>query len=98
MTLQQLPTESLADHPVVLIKDVPRTVTKVCEPTQSYAIDLSNRRFKGLAALSWCQTSNRVHHLLMALRTGKAELPAKRVTKKGETLRSTVDNVCLLRV
>lgn len=33
MTLQKLTSKTLADHPVVLVKDVPRTVSEVGEPT-----------------------------------------------------------------
>jgi len=52
MTLQELTPQSFANHPVVLVKDVPRTVTKVTEPTHRHAIDLDDRRFQRLAALS----------------------------------------------
>ena len=78
MTLQKLPTQSPADHPVVLVEDVPRTVTKVGEPAHADAIDLNDRRFDGLAALSGSQPSDRVDHRLMALRARKAEPAAER--------------------
>lgn len=54
MTLQELTSQSFANHPVVLVEDVPRTVTKVAEPTHRHTIDLCDRRFQGLAALSGC--------------------------------------------
>ena len=38
MTFQKLPTKSLADHPVVLVDDVPTTVTKTFEPAKSHAM------------------------------------------------------------
>ena len=57
MTLQKLTSQTLADHPVVLVEDVPRAVTKVVEPARRHAIDLLDRRFKGLTRLSRCQTT-----------------------------------------
>ena len=98
MTFQKLPTQALADHPVVLVEDVPRTVTKVREPTHRHAIDFGNRRFQGLARLSGCQPANRINHLAMAFRSWKTKFATKRITKEFETLRSAVNNVSLLGV
>jgi len=96
MTFQKQSPQSPADHPVVLVEDVPRAVTKVVEPAHRHAINLGDRRLKGLARLSGCQPSDRFNHLSMAFRTREAKPAAKRITKKVEALLAAVNDVCLL--
>lgn len=45
MTFQKLPTQTLADHSIVLVEQSPRTVTKVVEPADGHSIEFLNRGF-----------------------------------------------------
>jgi len=75
MTFQKLPTKSLADHPVVLVDDVPTTVTKIFEPAKSHAMrveqlsQLLRKQIESRAIVSIAQENKlRVEQLSQLLR------------------------------
>ena len=98
MSLQQLPAKTFADHPVVLVKDVPRTVSEIGKPATRHSIQFSKRATHGLAALTRRQPANRIDHLAVTLRAREAKLASKRIPKKIKTLLAAVNDVRLVRM